>query len=189
MPVVEIVDVVASACWRQSRCLRRWSVFQLVHRGYWEPQHPKFVGPRDENVGGIDLCRRIDRGSWHRYLERRWCKPCWLHERLSEFLESSNCCFGDKRTVSFQRSSSLRNFWRDLRGSLRRDFAVLPHGLGADGAWGKKLFILLLIELDDERFDPRSRSLRSSCATAFSLVKKEVPSRVVIFCLVEKIAR
>ena len=66
---------------------------------------------------------------------------------FQESLESSVVYFGDNHTVNFRRSS-LRSFQRDMRASLRRDFVVLLHGLGADGALGR--FILLLVKLDDE---------------------------------------
>ena len=50
-----------------------------------------------------------------------------------------------------------RSPWRDLRTGLRRDFAVLSRCFGANEARREKLFELLLVELDNERFDRWSK--------------------------------
>ena len=70
--------------------------------------------------------------------------------------------------------------------SLRRDFAVLPHCLGAaePEKRNSSKFPWLNSAMRDSTVFPKSQT--SACATAFSSVEKEVPSGVAIFCLVEK---
>jgi len=81
------------------------------------------------------------------------------------------------------------NFWRYSRANLRRDFALLPHCLGAGEAWEKEFLKLSLIEINKGDYTILSRSWTSVCATTFSSVNKEVLNEVAIFYLVRKYVR
>jgi len=114
------------------------------------PRQPGTAEFGEERDGIIDLYRHFDCVSMlspYGSPQRHWSGQHGLHERFQNLSWSDTACAVGSGVCHFR-----SNLQRDSWASLRRDFAVLPHCLGAGGAGGKEFLKLLLVEFNDEEF-------------------------------------
>jgi len=158
---------------------------RLARRVVANPLQTEFAESGEEFDREIDLRRYASREPRHwpcGSLERHCCKPCWLHGRLSEPQEMLS--YFVKKCMGF----SLRSLRRDLRAVsedtlryCRVDLGLMePERSCSNFSWSNSM-------TSDSTIDPRS--LKSTCAMAFSSVEKIFPSWVAIFCWSEKISK